>query len=78
MKKLFKFGIIGCGCMAQSILKGVICSEFLRGKKIVVSDLSDECLDKADDHGPNCTKKNKYPAEKSEHVLIAGKPQSIA
>lgn len=78
MKKLFKLGIIGCGFMAQSILKGVICSEFLRGKKIVVSDLSDECLDKAADLGAKCTKNNKYLAENSEYVLIAVKPQSFA
>ena len=78
MKKLFKLGVIGCGFMAHAILKGVVLSDFLRAKKVVVSDTSEEALDKAADLGIQCTTNNKYLVENSEYVLIAVKPQSFA
>lgn len=78
MKKLFKLGIVGCGFMAQSILKGVINSEFLRAKKVVVSDLSEEALDCAAELGVVGTTNNKYIAENCEYVLFAVKPQNFA
>ncbi len=40
MKKHFKLGIIGCGAMAQTILKGVVLSDFLHEKKIIVSEFA--------------------------------------
>ncbi|MCD7728841.1 MAG: pyrroline-5-carboxylate reductase [Clostridia bacterium] len=78
MKKQFKLGIIGCGFMAQSILKGVVLSDFLRAKKIVVSDLDEQSLDKAAELGVMGTTDNKYVVENSEFVLIAVKPQHFA
>ncbi|MCD8040412.1 MAG: pyrroline-5-carboxylate reductase [Clostridia bacterium] len=75
MKKLFKLGIIGCGFMAQSILKGVVLSDFLRAKRVVVSDRDEQALDKAADLGVRGTADNRYVAENSEFVLIAVKPQ---
>lgn len=78
MKKLFKLGVIGCGFMAHAILKGVVLSDFLRAKKVVVSDTSEEALDKAADRGIQCTTNNKFLVENSEYVLIAVKPQSFA
>ena len=77
MKKLFKLGVIGCGFMSQAILKGVTGSDFLREKKVVVSDISEDALDKALDLGVKCTKNNKYLVENSEYVLFAIKPQSF-
>ena len=64
--------------MAHAILKGVVLSDFLRAKKVVVSDTSEEALDKAADLGIQCTTNNKYLVENSEYVLIAVKPQSFA
>lgn len=77
MKKLFKLGVIGCGFMAQSILKGVVNSDFLRAKKVVASDVSEVALDKAAELGVVGTTNNKYLIENSEYVLLAVKPQSF-
>ena len=78
MKKLFKLGVIGCGFMAQSILKGVVASDFLRAKKVVASDVTDAALDKAAELGIMGTTNNKYLVENSEYVLFAVKPQNFA
>lgn len=77
MKKLFKLGVIGCGFMAQSILKGVVVSDFLRAKKVVASDVNDEALDSAAELGVMGTTNNKYLVENSEYVLFAVKPQNF-
>ena len=77
MKKQFKLGIIGCGFMAKAILKGVVLSDFLREKKIIVSDVSEENLNEASDLGVFTTTDNRIVAENSEFVLFAVKPQSF-
>ena len=79
MKKQFKLGIIGCGNMATAILKGIADSDFLRMRKVVVSDLSRDKLDKiCDELDVNVTDDNRFVAENSEYVLLAVKPQSFA
>ena len=40
MKKQYKLGVIGGGFMATAILKGVVYSDRLRAKKIIVADPS--------------------------------------
>ena len=77
MKKLFKLGVVGCGFMAQSILRGIIDSEFLRVKKIVAADPSEDALDIVADMGIVGTTKNRYIAENCEYVLLAVKPQNF-
>lgn len=77
MKKQYKLGVIGCGFMADAILRGVILSDFLRGKKIIVSDISEDNLDKADELGVHITNDNKFVAENSEFLLLAVKPQDF-
>jgi pyrroline-5-carboxylate reductase len=78
MKKQFKLGVIGCGFMGNAILKGVVLSEFLRGKKIIVSDFNQDKLDEVNfTLGVNVTTDNKYVAENSEFVLFAVKPQTF-
>lgn len=77
MKKQFKLGVIGCGFMATSILRGVVLSDFLREKKIIVSDVSEENLDKIDYLGVRTTTDNKFVAENSEYLLFAVKPQNF-
>lgn len=79
MKKQFKLGIIGCGFMANSIIKGICESEFVRNRKIIVSDMAHDKLDAAaDEYGINVTDDNKYLAENSEYILLAVKPQNFA
>lgn len=77
MKKQFKLGIIGCGFMAQSILRGVILSDFLHEKKILVSDKSEENLDKVAYLGVRTTTENRAVAENSEFLIFAVKPQNF-
>lgn len=77
MKKLYKLGVIGCGYMATAILRGVVLSDFLREKKIIVSDHSEEKLDKIHYLGVHTTTDNKFVAENSEFTLFAVKPQNF-
>ena len=78
MKKQFKLGVIGGGFMAQAILKGAIYSDYLKPKKIIVSDVSKEALDKLDYLGVNVTVNNRDVAENCEYLLLAVKPQNFA
>ena len=78
MKKLFKLGVIGCGFMAQAILKGVTASDFLRVKKVLACDVSEEALDKAADLGIMGTTDCRYLVENCEYVLFAVKPQNFS
>lgn len=75
MKKKFKLGVIGCGFMAEAILKGAVLSEFLSERKIIVSDVSDERLDAVGELGVYTCKDNNFVAQNSEFLLIAVKPQ---
>lgn len=77
MKKQFKLGVIGCGFMAQSILKGVVLSDFLNEKKIIVSDVSDDRLDAVADLGVRITDDNEFVAQNSEFLIFAVKPQNF-
>ncbi len=78
MKKQYKLGVIGCGFIGETILKGAVLSDFLRGKKIIVSDIAEENLDKADELGVHVTSDNKFVAENSEFLLLAVKPSDFA
>ncbi|MDE6001587.1 MAG: pyrroline-5-carboxylate reductase [Clostridia bacterium] len=78
MKKQFKLGVIGCGFMAQSIMRGVVLSDFLNEKKIIVSDVSEDNLDKVNYLGVRTALDNRLVAENSEYVLFAVKPQNFA
>ena len=77
MKKQFKLGVIGCGFMAQALLKGVILSDFLHEKKIIVSDVSENNLEKLGFLGVRTTTDNEFVAQNSEFVLFAVKPQNF-
>ncbi|MBO5327755.1 MAG: pyrroline-5-carboxylate reductase [Clostridia bacterium] len=78
MKKQYKLGVIGCGFMAQAILKGAILSDFIRGRKVIVSDISESNLDAVEELGVKTCMDNEYVAENSEYLLIAVKPQNFA
>lgn len=77
MKKQFKLGVIGCGFMATAVLKGVVLSDFLKEKKIIVSDKSEDKLAQVRFLGVRTTEDNKFVAENSEFLLIAVKPQDF-
>ncbi len=71
MKKQFKLGVIGCGQNAISVLRGVVLSDFIREKKIIVSDKNEEILDGIGYLGVRTTFDNKFVAENSEYLLFA-------
>lgn len=78
MKKHYKLGVIGCGFMAKSILKGAVLSGFLSRRKIIVSDINENSLDEIyEELSVNTTKDNREVAENSEYLLLATKPQSF-
>lgn len=78
MKKQFKLGVIGCGFMAHSILRGVILSDILRSKKVIVSDVDMDKLQAVNDElGVYFTQDNRYIAENCEYLLFAVKPQTF-
>ena len=77
MKKQYKLGVIGGGFMAHAILKGAVYSDFIRAKKIIVSDPSAEALESLKYLGVNTSVNNRDVAENSEFVLFAVKPQNF-
>lgn len=78
MKKQFKLGVIGAGFMAQAIVKGAVYSDFVKAKKIIVSDISQQALDAMGQLGVVCTQNNRDVAENSEFLLFAVKPQHFS
>ena len=78
MRKMYKLGVIGGGFMAQAILKGAVYSDFIKPKKIIVSDVSRAALEKVEYLGVVTTQSNREVAENAEYVLLAVKPQNIA
>lgn len=71
MKKQYKLGVIGCGEMAKTLLRGIVMSNFLKERKIVVSDDSFDCLEDVKYLGVNTVCNNKFVAQNSEFLLIA-------
>ena len=78
MKKKFKLGVIGAGFMASSIIKGVINARTVSSSDIIVSDVSNESLNKIQELGVNVTLDSLEVCKNSEYVLIAVKPQNFA
>ena len=73
MKKQFKLGVIGCGIMAQSIIRGAVLSDFLHEKKIAVTDFSGKYPENILSLGIKIEESAKYIAENSEFLLLAVK-----
>ena len=71
MKKHFKLGVIGCGYKAHCLLRGLVLSDFLSEKKIIVSDTSEKELDKVEYLGVCTTTDNAYVAENCEFLVLA-------
>jgi len=71
MKKQFKLGVIGAGFTATTILRGAVLSDFVHERKIIVSDKSEDSLDKLEYLGVHRTMDNKFAAENCEYLLIA-------
>ncbi len=77
MKKKFKLGVIGAGFMSTAIIQGVISAKKILANNIIVSDVSESALERANKNGVNVTTDNAYLVNNSEFVLFAVKPQSL-
>ena len=78
MKKQYKLGVIGGGFMANAILKGLIYSDRMRSRKIIVADPSDQAREKMSELGVYTTANNRDVAGNCEYLLLAVKPQNFA
>lgn len=72
-----KLGIIGAGNMGISLVKGILKTNTLPLKDIVVSDLDEKKLEVARGLGIETTKDNLDLVKKSEAILIAVKPNAV-
>ena len=70
-----KLGFIGCGNMAQAMIKGVIKNNILNPEEIIASDAYKPGLEMANTvYGISVTENNVEVVEKSDIVFIAVKP----
>lgn len=78
MEKNYKFGIIGCGNMADAILGGAIEGKVLDGSDVIVYDTNADNLVKfSNKYGVNVAKSNADVAKRSDYTLLAVKPQNF-
>lgn len=78
MKKQFKLGIIGCGAMATAIIKGISESDFIRARKIIVSDNDEKKLNTVNEtYGVCVSDDNRFVAENSEYLVFAVPPRDF-
>lgn len=77
MKKQFKLGVIGCGAMARTVLRGVVLSDFLSERKIAVSDVAEEKFADIKELGVKTFTDNRFVAENSEFLILAVKKDNL-
>ena len=70
----FKLGIVGYGNMASAILNGILKSNILDKKSIIVCDVDEEKLSKLDNE-ITTTGSNQDVFDNSKYILLAVKPQ---
>ena len=78
MEKKFKFGVIGAGFMAYSIVSGALNAGYLSPSEIIVSDVNPSSLEKFSVKGVSVTTSNADVLNLSEYVLFAVKPQNFS
>ena len=78
MKKKFKLGVIGAGFMASSIIKGVIGAKNVLPGEIIVSDISEDSLNKIKQLGVTTSLDSLEVCNNSEYVIFAVKPQNFS
>lgn len=70
-----KIGFIGCGNMAQAMIKGIIKSKIVEPNTLTVSNPTDKKLnDIKNSTGVNTTQDNRKVAKDSDVIIIAVKP----
>lgn len=73
-----KLGIIGCGNLGESFLRGLVKTGTKDFERIIVSDPDREKLEELEDLDVETTLDNEETAKKSEVILIAVKPKFVA
>lgn len=72
-------GFIGCGNMAQAMLKGILAKELYSRDEIIVSRRSADALQKIEDElGVHTTTDNKKVAAQADVLILAVKPYQFA
>ncbi len=72
---MYKLGFIGCGNMGSAMMGGILKSEKLEAKQIIVSDLDQKKLDKLhSDLGVTITTDSTKVAQESQIIILAVKP----
>lgn len=70
-----KLGFIGCGNMAQAMIKGIVVNNILSSEDIIASDAYKPGLEKANKaYGIKIAESNAEVVEKSDAIFIAVKP----
>ena len=70
-----KIGFIGCGNMAQAMIKGILKSEIVDKKNIFVSANTEETLKKVKlEYGVSTSRENSEVASGSDILILAVKP----
>ncbi|KXB09210.1 hypothetical protein AKJ46_00730, partial [candidate division MSBL1 archaeon SCGC-AAA833K04] len=72
-----KIGVIGCGNLGSSIIKGLLKSESLKPEAIIASDPDKEKLEELGKLGVKTTTDNQEATEESEVIIIAVKPSLV-
>lgn len=72
-------GFVGCGNMAQAMLKGILAKGLYKADEIIVSRRTKEALDALHEElGVQTTTDNKEVAEKADVLVLAIKPYQFA
>lgn len=78
MEKNYKFGIIGCGNMADAILGGAIEGKVIEADEVIVYDTNtDSCAKFNLKYGVRVATSNTDVAKSSDYTLLAVKPQNF-
>lgn len=78
MKNNYKFGIIGCGNMAEAILSGALKEKIIDSFDVLVYDTDiDKAMAFAEKYDVCLANSNSDIAERAEYLLLAVKPQSF-
>lgn len=70
-----KIGFIGCGNMAQAMIKGIVVNKILNSEEIIASDAYKPGLEKAkQQYGIRITENNLEVVENADVIVVAVKP----
>ena len=72
-----KVGVIGCGNLGSSLVKGLLETKALRAEEMIVSDVREENLAKLKNLGIETTSDNKKLVKRCDAVFIAVKPDIV-